>query len=430
MTSETSISTTSISDRIEELERLTLDPNVESPKPKYGPMSDSRLKRCLLNLYYYITKTKQASEVTRFGRDEGTAVHDVFEIDARMRISKPEPKWLPPDRLVMKVVETHPEYISQAETLIEQVTMFRDQFRLNPDNYVGSEEHVGLDFAMRPVDFDSDEAWWRGKIDYTEVASDRIARVVDYKNYPTIHTNEQLGNANKGVAKQLMGYVVAILATHPRLKGATGEIYYSRFGATRRLVRKDEAGEWVPRIITREEAFAWWKKMQRELVAINSLKPEGFIAQPSRTNCQYCPYINDCTFQKERSENEIMATNHLEAEKMLDELIYLEERRKRLKAALNSFSKTQGPVENSEGEWYGYKPKTTSKYPTKEAVQAAVSLVDSEDIDEVINTICRSFTISQPSIAKFVKTIRDEKTLRKLKASCVYTVSTKLGSSF
>lgn len=403
----------------------------EDLKARRGPYSYSRLNTCNQQFKYKYIDELEGAEITRFGRNEGSAIHDLFELDVRMRIERDQENWASPEDLVDELVHRKPEYEPHFEDMTERLKVFRTHFPIYPQHYVGSEEYLAVDFNMEPTGYYDDDAWFRGQIDYIEADDEWKARITDFKNYPTIHSQNAINDISEDVGKQLMGYAALVMGNYPSIEEFHYEVYYARFGAFRKSTETTEHGEKQVYTYTRDFVEnVWWPRRQREMLAKERLPEKHFKPQPSRTACQYCAYIEKCPWANQQADKEIMARDEEEAKELLDELIVLEEKRARLKDALGSFAKLQGTVKNENGEWYGYEPREKVNWNQREVLKAAAEKAGTEDSDELLEYISRKFQLNKRSIDQFVKRL-DGGTREKLedKGKDVET-KTRLRSSF
>lgn len=399
--------------------------------PKRGPYSNSRLGMCAFSFKKkYIDKDKRSTKLTRFGRGEGSAFHELAEMDMRMRMSQKQKDWLSVPDTVDFFLESHGEWSMFSAQLTEQLDMFRKKFKTDINNYVGSEEKLGMMLDLTPSSFD--ECWFRGVIDYLEIDSSNAARVVDYKNYPSIHSDADLADPYSDIGKQLMGYIALTMANYPSIKSAKYEVYYSQFGATRTSLQKNDRGQYVEKYYTRKEVAQWWKQIQREMVSIERRSLDQFKPQPSRKNCQYCPYIHLCDFwEGSSSDLDYVIKAEDDAHRFTDELIVLREREKRISDSLDTYAKEHGLIETKCGEWYGYKKTETVSTDTSEVLKIAKKASGGKSLDEFIKYLGdNKLTMTKGSVDRFVKKLPDD--LKKEAEDNAYDtrISTRKGKSF
>jgi len=325
--------------------------------PNRGPYSNSRLNMCQEQFWHnYINKTPK-SATTRFGRDEGSAMHDIAEIDTKIRASKPESSWPTVENLVDIYLRKNPQYVEFQNQLTTSVELFREMFEINKESYMGSEEKLGCKLDGTPSGFDSPDTWFRGIIDYLEVDSDDVARVVDFKNFPAIHNDSDFNDPNSSIGKQLMGYAALVNFNYPSIKDFVYEVYYLRYGISKRSSSKDEDGASVVRVITEDELGDWWRGIQRRMIAWERV--EEFNAQPSDKKCQYCSFITSCSFMSlEESDATGIISDDSQAREALERLVVLDEYRKRLTKSLKAYSEAHGMI---EGTHMKYGPSVTEK---------------------------------------------------------------------
>lgn len=377
---------------------------IENLEARRGPYSYSRLNTCNQQFKYKYIDEMDGAEITRFGRNEGSAIHDLFEVDVRMRIDRDQKDWAKPEDVVDELVHNKPEYEPHFEMMTERLKTFRTQFPIYPQNYVGSEEYLAVDFNMESTGYNDPDAWFRGQIDYIEADDEWVARITDFKNYPTIHSHNAINDISEDVGKQLMGYAALVMGNYPSIEEFHYEVYYAQFGCFRKSTEETPHGE--RKVYTYSRDFVedvWWPRRQREMLAKERLPEDHFKPQPSRTSCQYCAYIEKCPWANQQADQEIMARDEQEAQEVMDELIVLEEKRARLKDALNAFARLQGVVENEDGAWYGYQEREKTNWNQKAVLKAASEEADTDDPEELLEYISRQFTLNKRSIDQFAK---------------------------
>ena len=301
----------------------------------YGPYSFSRLDGdCDFKFFKQYIDKSQGTQLTRFGTDEGTIMHTMSEIDVQMRLTEDPEHWAS----VEDIVGGNPVHLT------ERLELFRFSFKVNKDRYAGSEIHLGADIDMNSTDYDDKKkSWFRGKIDYLELDNLRgIARVVDYKNYPKIHTDAEIDQTSFGVGAQQMGYLALVMANYPHIKAGWYEIYYFRFGTSRRCSI----------MVTRDQVERWWRLNQQKMIAVE--RKQEFKPTPSQYACQYCRFMDHCHWYQEFGEKELIISNKDDAQDLVKRLTVLKEEEKRIKSVLDIHAKEHGPVKIQGGPTYGY----------------------------------------------------------------------------
>lgn len=406
---------------------------VEKKRPaKLGPYSNSRLNRCDFEFWKHYQTDEQPTEITRYGTNDGLAVHDVCELDVRMRTSKARGEWLSHEELVDYFVDQNPRWSEFQISLTEMLATFRQKFNINLENYVGSEERLGATLGLNGAEFfDDDTCWYRGIIDYLEIDKHGTARIVDFKNYPSIHGWKDFNDPQSSLGRQLMGYMALVMANYPSVQRAKYQVYYNQFGVTNESVEKID-GEWQEKFFTREEVANWWRTVQRRMIAVERRSPENFNPQPSRKRCQYCSYMYTCPFWVNRDpEKEYVLKDHKDAREALGEYGVLDEHRKRLRDALDTFAGEYGTIETETGAWYGYEPYTKKSPKVPKVLEFAKKASDAGDITEFIRFLSNTdLSFTKGSTDKFVGKLPDE--LKEVAEEEAYDVreTTRKQSSF
>lgn len=295
-----------------------------------GPYSFSRMES---GACHFAFKAKNidgeaGTKISRHGTNIGSAMHEVAEFEVIMRTHYEQDRWIEPEAVVDRVLKDNPQYESFRYELESMTATFRDAFRINRNEFVSAEQEMGVNLMMEPVDYHSDECWFRGKADYIEMTKTGILRVVDFKTYPRIHTQEELNDHAKGVGCQMMGYFALMMAKYPEISQGYYEVYYFRHGVGKSPVR-----DGVKRYITREEVERWWKFNQRKMLAFERMST--FDPIPSLATCKYCPYLHICPANV--SKDEVMARTRREAEELAGQLLVHKEAIERTRSALKAY---------------------------------------------------------------------------------------------
>ncbi len=305
---------------------------LEDKSPDYGPYSFSRLDHgCDEQLYKKHILRKKGSVITRFGSNIGSGMHDIAELDTKLTIRLKEKDV---SDVVDHVLQQKPEYDEHRSSYEQWLSLMRSSFQINRDDYVASELEVGVDLNMNALPYGSDKTWFRGKIDYLEVNSEGIARVVDFKTYPSIHSDVSINNTSSGVGAQLMGYLAMCMAYNPNIEQGYYEVYYFRFGTSRTSSFKDEDGLWKRRYISRAEVMEWWKTNQRKMIGVE--RKTEFLPKPSHKACQYCPFLSECSVKIDY-EKDFIARTPEEVKALSNALVILDEIKNRTQHTVKSF---------------------------------------------------------------------------------------------
>lgn len=336
--------------------------------PERGPFSFSRLDLCPLAYKFDKLDKLEGTQVNRFGTNLGSVMHKLGEYDIVMRNKLPPEEWIAPAEIAQMYVEKNSQYLDDLPWLIDHHTMFRDEFQFNKESYIASELKVGTGLDMTPMPYDGDKTWFRGVIDYLEVSSSGVAKITDFKNYPSIHSNDALNNTYSGVGAQLMGYAATIMATNESIQAIQYEVYYFRYGVTRGPTVKNDEGYHEPRIFTRDEVLAWWKHNQRKMLVFERRKE--FPANPSQKKCQYCDYIHLCPWQQALDRREIVAYDTDQAKGLGSRIITLNEERARIMHSLRTYTKDHGAITLDSGTKIGPSPKKKYKVNVEKFMDA------------------------------------------------------------
>lgn len=317
--------------------------------PESGPFSFSRLEEAKCPFKYNKTYRERAEglQISRFGVNDGSGMHEVADLDMQARMRGED---IPVEDIVSVVIEGERSYEPFRGEFEQRLRLMRVAFESNGRDFMGSEMRLAVDFDMKYVPWSSPKAWFRGIIDYSEIDQEWHGRVVDYKNYPRIHSDYELNNQWEGVGCQTMGYMAMMMAFEPRMVDAYSEVYYFRFG-TSRTTTTDDGGI---RYITRDQVKAWWEVQQRRMIAVELM--QDYPAIPSPSSCQYCSHIHECPVKLKGDE--YIVRNAREAKRMAEGLVVQKEKEKRAKDALKKYIDERGNIKLASGEEIGHVPTT------------------------------------------------------------------------
>lgn len=314
-----------------------------SDRPRFGAFSTSKLDaaECPKKFYMQYIEKAEPLKISRFGTDLGSWIHDIAEMHTKLKM-----KDLPHDPidLVAKYIETTPEAEGARGELEDLATKFHVAFYREEHNFYDAEQKLGARADMSAVPYASEEAWFRGRVDYTELSEDGVLRIVDFKTYPRIHSDDEINDVRSGVGFQLMGYMALMMALDPSIEMGYYEVYYFRFGTSRTSSYKTEGGITERRYISRDEVREWWDYLMRKIRRAESLTE--FAPVPSVKSCQYCPFIDRC--EKAIPNNEYFVRDDEQAESVFGDIIALKEVIERKKASLKSFDTTIGTLQSKE----------------------------------------------------------------------------------
>jgi len=407
----------------------TLDEKIKAAaglSPRYGPYSPSRLNRCDYNFrlsYPHLFDEeleKSPESLSRFGTDVGKAVHKGLEVDTSMRMQLDKSKWYSPGDITDRMMQKYPSWDPDYATVRAAIEQYRNNFEMAPENYVGSEEYLGSTLLGERAQFENDDAtWMRGVIDYLEINDANIARVVDYKNYPTILKYRKLnGNVqDKSIFWQLMTYTWLVFVNYPSVEQAYYEVYHANpdmGGVSKTSSRRDEHGEHHIRYVTREEVKDFWRLQQERM--IRQEEKEEFHPQPSSKRCQYCDFPHDCPFwmddDRDIDQETSVIRSEEKAKERFREYIVLDEQRTRLDSGLKQWAKEDGPIElEEEDAFYGYKPRTREKPHTGrilEALAKDLGIDQNDGVEQLIEAIKEKGRLTKGSSKKLICSIEDD----------------------
>lgn len=298
---------------------------------KHGPYSFSRLfDPCDYKFMKTYIERAKGLEISRFGTNAGSASHRLAEV--ALRFFRYHRKW--PKEAVNYVIEKDPSFEEFRGKLHQTYRLLQNKFEFDANIMCKLEAKYGMTMDLEPGEWESCD--YRGVIDYHEIWDNRV-RIVDFKNYPRVHSDGEIADVSEGVGAQLMSYLALVMVNNPNVYWGTYEVYYFRFGTSRGPL--DDEGKVL--FFSREEVLDWWKNnVKDKIIAREGL--EEFKPKPSAKSCQYCPFIHVCPLQL--NENEFIIRDKEDLKKLAQQQIVLEEKRKRVKSAIKNY------VDNHEEE--------------------------------------------------------------------------------
>lgn len=317
--------------------------------PRWGAYSHSKLDGgCDLKFKFQYIDKEVPFDSEKHGTEVGSACHKMAELE----IENLSDDISVEDR-ISRMLTAHPEWEIFRKDLEESCRKFRRSFipTIKEQAMLGCELDLGADINMQPSGFYDKGTWFRGKCDYSEADRGHV-RVVDFKNYPRIHDDEELNNSGAAVGAQLMGYMSLIMSLDESIESGHGEIYYFRYGAIRKT-----------RTYTRQEVEQWWEFNQRRMLAMEN--KTSFEAQPSRKACTYCSFMHSCPYTK--GVNNFFAKNESEAKILSNRLVLIEEEKERIKKGLGDFldSSDNAEIVVSETVSIGHSERITREIDTE-----------------------------------------------------------------
>lgn len=377
--------------------------------PEHGPYSFSRLEGCDFAFKQKYINERRPVELTRWGRNEGSAAHDLVEYDVeRQLIEGKDP--LEAEEAVDTFLEDHPEYNDFRGYLEQALRTFRSNFELAEPHYLGSEEKLGMNLTGDPVGFGDEMCWYRGIADYIEVDDGGHARIVDFKNRPKPHKWRKLRSTKSDISRQIIGYAMLAMIAYPSIEQVTCEVYYFQTGQTRYIHRKTDSGEYERRYLSREEIESRHLPLiQRKMLAKE--RQSTFPPQPNRKRCQYCGFVDICPKWDEGDlDREFVVRDEDEAREYLEKLVVLKELRKRIDGALKSWVKQKGSVETDQGAYYGYDEKTRLRPKTGDLFRKIAEHFDleSEDLETFIEIVEGDIRLTKGKATSFVDSLPEE----------------------
>ncbi|MFB6372004.1 MAG: hypothetical protein ABEN55_02545 [Bradymonadaceae bacterium] len=382
-------STISMDDVLEEFEGRV---------PERGPYSFSRLHGCDYEFQQTYIEDEQETQLTRWGRSEGSAMHELVEREVPIYIERDRDEWPSVEASVHQFLDDHPEYNDFRSEMERSLRRVRNNFDVNPNTYVGSEEKLGTGLRFdRHIGFDDEACWYRGIVDYIEVDDAGVARIVDFKNRPSPHKWRKLRTAQSDISRQLLGYTALAMAAYPSIRAATFEVFYFQTGQSRYLHERDESGEYQRRYFQREEIQRMVvSELQRKMIARE--RQSRFEPQPSRRRCQFCGVFDQCPKWDDYDwAREFAIRSEQEAQEALEQLVVLKEARNRIDDALKSWVKEQGGVETESGAHYQYSERERVRPKTY----------------DFLSTLAEHYNLDDDNVEAFLERLRGELTLTK-----------------
>lgn len=317
--------------------------------PRWGAYSHSKLDGgCDLKFKFQYIDKEIPFDAEKHGTEQGSACHRMAELEIENLSDD-----ISIEERISRMLVAHPEWEIFRKDLEESCRKFRKFFMptIKESAMLGCELDLGATLNMEPSGFFDKETWFRGKCDYSEAERGHV-RVVDFKNYPRIHDEDELENTGVSVGAQMMGYIALIMSLDETIESGHGEIYYFRYGAIRKT-----------RSFSRSEVEEWWKFNQRRILSMEG--KTKFEAQPSRKACTYCSFMHSCPYTK--SVNNFFAKNEDEAGELAKRLVMIEEEKERIKKGIAGFldASNDGTIEINKDITIGHTEKLTREIDTE-----------------------------------------------------------------
>ena len=145
---------------------------------------------------------------------------------------------------------------------------FAKNHRMAFGDIIATEEKMAVSIDGKPVDYESDEAWFRGRIDRLEDAGETV-RIIDYKS----------GWSREAKVLQMKIYAWLVSQHYPQYKAFEVTLDFVRFN-----VVKTET-------YTREQVDAFEVDLRKRVAAIEA---DAFHAATPGEHCTMCFYRGAC----------------------------------------------------------------------------------------------------------------------------------------
>jgi len=322
----------------------------------------------------------------------GSVVHRVFEKIMRARVEMEEYD-------VPGIIESSmsPGVAERAGEIYDIVEKFVNIFRVDASRVAGIEEKLAVDIDNNPVDFDDENAYFRGVIDLLEIDKN-VATITDYKTQFNILSDDDM-NSNI----QLSRYCWLVKKHFPQIDKFVVKIYFARYGATRSSTRS--LGDVV--------------KTGVEIgMSVRGIeKTETWDAMPSDV-CLYCGYSKSCPLVSDNGDDaDVLGSDVLVSEESAQSaartLVAMKERIKKLERSLRDYCAENGSVRVSEDYSYGFVDRKTSVFDSRKVIDFMIGNM-SEDISEIastpatkINKYIKKMNRIDPDLADMLEYLRE-----------------------
>lgn len=312
----------------------------------------------------------------------GTAIHAAIEQYLKHLIKvKRQTDITEFDRVTQEIKDALPEDVLEEFTDICE--RFQDSFMLsNPEMETYIEAEYAFDKDWNLVPWDSENAWFRAKIDLAQVDKEN-AIITDWKSNRVIPPQSAIDDSF-----QLDVYSLVMSLVFPKVQELDVNLYFARYSASRTSTRN------------LKDAVKTKAKIERMANKIETAKV--FPAKVS-SQCEYCEYKGLCTTFKSHLADlniEDIATP-ADAQKLAKKTYLMEIALKEAKNKLKAYIDTNGPVE-VEDEKIDYWPTETTSFPDSEGL---VLHMISQGIPKT--SIWANLKLSKTAVEKILKGKKD-----------------------
>lgn len=344
---------------------------------------------------------KVPTRFTRTNARAGTAAHEAIakltELAMENRIQ--------PREFDNKVIEEYTmascghDLFEQMGEVLEWVTKWRDNFRLDHKAIVGVEERVAINEQHEECAWDV--ASYRGILDLIEVHGGKDAVITDHKSQPNVLSQTELDRH-----EQLTFYCWLNSKFYPSVKTYRARIFYLRYGFYAETERTHADIQAFERIL---------EMKVRKIMDIQSWDPVP------GDHCGMCDFVDRCSFATELPEVPRHIITQEQAAKAAGYVHVIDNLSKALKAKLRAYVKDNDSVRLDGDIFYGYAPKRSSRYPFSEL---------REILEEAGHDVAELSNLDKRKVTKLLKELRrdgDDETADRIEAIAIEEVKTRFG---
>ena len=351
--------------------------------PKITPLSHTRImlgNKCPYAFKKkYVNKTEKPAILTADILIRGSVFHEIAaEANLNCR-DKGEPA------IMENAERIAPSYASKLndEDYADVLMLSRkfDSYHMIPNpGTCEIEVKLAVDEVWEPCDYNSKEAFVRGRLDLISIERE-TAHVIDYKtNWQAQSEAEVLQSYQLGI------YALLTMAHYPEVQVVKAGMDFVRVP-----IRRE-------RILTRDDLRGIKKRLRADYQRL-----DGFEKYPATTNswCGECQYIGKCPAFVGIKMGDTLVTSQKQAEKMAAEALGLEELLKVRKDALKTWINVHGDVRAGD-KVLGYQQSTSVKYDVIIALKGLLKLkIEPEQLAELVG-------MPSTTVKKGVKKIDNE----------------------
>ncbi len=340
----------------------------------------------------YVNKTEKPAILTADILIRGTVFHEIVAEANKYCISKGE-------QVIMgNAVKIAPRYAAKLsdeyyEDVLHLCRNWDDYHMIENPETAKAEVKLAVDPLWQPIDYDSEDAFLRGRLDLVSIDGE-TAYVVDYKtNWQAQPEAEVLKSYQLGI------YALMVFAHNPEV-----QIVNAYMDFVRVPIRRE-------RILTREDLPDIEKRVRADFGNLSLMRK-----YPATTNswCSGCQYIGKCPAYVGIDKGDTIVSDDKQATKLASKLLGLEELVKTYKASLKAWIVIHGDVKAGD-RILGFKQSTGVTYDVPTALKGLLKAKINPD------NMAQLFGMPSTTVKTALKRLDDEKITEIVTGAAVQT---------